>query len=355
MCASPPKHPSFCYLVQPTLHKKHTFPTPGMHVVTFHWMLSSSSCAHSVPCGMQRREWFRIENKECIYPHLQVGDGPAMQARIAAMESHRATVQQKLLSAPITIQLEDETVEDDPDDRLLLLDDEPEPEIQDQRFQVVEIPEATMPREPEVLVTEPDSIITIPLEPEQFVDTDRIAMPPPPPVPPAIPIDIATPPPPVQLTIPIDIASTLGDTATVGEPPPISVAETEPQPSMPLPQPQVPPTPSPSVPEDTEREALLRQLDLLRLKFKQSVIPPDIETQATPAVRLIVERNLVNLKRARNIAMYKLDSGIRFRWCIGALSLIGCIPGGGGISFGAPHPSGYESVFGMALQQPHIV
>jgi hypothetical protein len=32
----------------------------------------------------------------------------------------------------------------------------------------------------------------------------------------------------------------------------------------------------------------------------------DIEAQATPAVRLIVERNLTNLKRCRNIAMYKL-------------------------------------------------
>ena len=230
-------------------------------------------------------EWFRIENKECIYPHLQVGDGPAMQARITAMESHRATVQQKLLSAPITIVLEDETVEDDAD-RLLLEDDpdpdpDPEPEIQ-----VMEIP---MPL-PEVLVTEPDST-TVPLESEHpppcSVDADRVAMP---------------PPPPVHLTIPIDIAppSTIaGSTTTVD---PISAAE----PSAP-----VPPT-SPSVPEDTEREALLRQLDLLRLKFKQSVIPPDIETQATPAVRLIVERNLVNLKRARNIAMYKLEPGIRF-------------------------------------------
>ena len=318
------------------------FPTPGMHAVTFHRMPSSSYCAHSVPCCVQRKEWFWIENKECIYPHLQVGDGPAMQARITAMESHRATVQQKLLSAPITIQLEDETVEDDPDDRLLLEED-PEPElVAEVEIQVMDIPEATMtapPPEPEVLVTEPESITTIPLEPEQLcsVNLDRFAMP---------------PPPPVKLTIPVDIASTVGDTATVGEPPPISMAETEPHPYVP---PPVPPTPSPSVPEDTEREALLRQLDLLRLKFKQSVIPPDIETQATPAVRLIVERNLVNLKRARNIAMYKLDPGIRFLWRIGTLSLIGCILGCAGISFGAPHPSGYESVSGMALQQPHLI
>lgn len=51
---------------------------------------------------------------------------------------------------------------------------------------------------------------------------------------------------------------------------------------------------------DSERQALLRQLDLLRLKFKQSVIPADIERQDTTAVRLIVERNLVNLKRTRD-------------------------------------------------------
>ena len=30
------------------------------------------------------------------------------------------------------------------------------------------------------------------------------------------------------------------------------------------------------------------------------------ETQSTPAVKRLVERNLVNLRRARNIAMYKL-------------------------------------------------
>ena len=55
-----------------------------------------------------------------------------------------------------------------------------------------------------------------------------------------------------------------------------------------------------------ERQTLLRQLDLLRLRFKQSIIPKDIENQRTPVVKLVVERNLAQLKRARNIAMYKL-------------------------------------------------
>lgn len=89
--------------------------------------------------------------------------------------------------------------------------------------------------------------------------------------------------------------------------------------------------------DDMERQALLGQLDLLRLKFKQSsgrpgmhsahprlasVIPVDIEQQHTPVVKMVVERictfaciqkrqwpgpNLVQLKRARNVAMDPTD------------------------------------------------
>ena len=54
-----------------------------------------------------------------------------------------------------------------------------------------------------------------------------------------------------------------------------------------------------TVDEDVERQTLLRQLDLLRLKFKQSIIPNDIERQKTPVVKLVVERNMIQLKRAR--------------------------------------------------------
>lgn len=57
---------------------------------------------------------------------------------------------------------------------------------------------------------------------------------------------------------------------------------------------------------DVDRHALLRQLDMLRLKFKENVIPPNIEQEDTQVVRLVVERNLIQLKRARNTAMYKL-------------------------------------------------
>jgi len=54
-----------------------------------------------------------------------------------------------------------------------------------------------------------------------------------------------------------------------------------------------------------ERQQLLKQLDVLRLKFKEHVIPSNIENQDTRAVRLVVERNLLQLKRARNVAMYR--------------------------------------------------
>lgn len=54
-----------------------------------------------------------------------------------------------------------------------------------------------------------------------------------------------------------------------------------------------------------ERQQLLKQLDVLRLKFKEHVIPPNIENEDTRAVRLVVERNLLQLKRARNVAMYR--------------------------------------------------
>ena len=45
-----------------------------------------------------------------------------------------------------------------------------------------------------------------------------------------------------------------------------------------------------------ERQTLLRQLDVLRLRFKQSIIPKDIEHQKTGVVKLVVERNLARTK-----------------------------------------------------------
>ena len=58
--------------------------------------------------------------------------------------------------------------------------------------------------------------------------------------------------------------------------------------------------------DNIERQALLRQLDLLRMRFNQSVIPGDIEKQRTPVVKLVVEQNLVQLQRARSVACFKL-------------------------------------------------
>jgi hypothetical protein len=51
--------------------------------------------------------------------------------------------------------------------------------------------------------------------------------------------------------------------------------------------------------ENMERQGLLQKLDLLRLKFKQSIIPTDIERQKTPVVRMVMERNMLQLKRVR--------------------------------------------------------
>jgi hypothetical protein len=55
-----------------------------------------------------------------------------------------------------------------------------------------------------------------------------------------------------------------------------------------------------------ERQKLLSDLDHLRMKFKKSVIPPDIERQNTATVRLILERNFVQLKRHRAVKWMKL-------------------------------------------------
>lgn len=55
-----------------------------------------------------------------------------------------------------------------------------------------------------------------------------------------------------------------------------------------------------------ERQKLLGDLDLLRMKFKKSVIPPDIEKQNTATVRLILERNFVQLKRHRAVKWMRL-------------------------------------------------
>lgn len=58
--------------------------------------------------------------------------------------------------------------------------------------------------------------------------------------------------------------------------------------------------------EEEERNDLLERLDKLRLKFKNSAIPQDIESKETHIMRAVLHRNIVQLKRARTLAMMKL-------------------------------------------------
>ena len=61
--------------------------------------------------------------------------------------------------------------------------------------------------------------------------------------------------------------------------------------------------------DDTdEHEELIRQLDLLRMRFKECKIPQNVEqgNASTVELRNTVQRNMLQLKRNRNIATYKL-------------------------------------------------
>ena len=244
----------------------------------------------------------RMENTECLFPHLKIGHDAAMKAVIAGMEGHRISVQQKLMNAPPPLELEDETVEDEPN--------EPRDDADDINPEVViiepdvdeEAPPVPVPHESQ---SEPISFPEVEPPPVDKATADRLAMPPPPPRPPASTCPAAS-------TIP----------AETKEPPPSSA-------------------PPPADDRDTERESLLRQLDLLRLKFKQSVIPPDIENQATPAVRVVVERNLTNLKRARHGRLLRSRNRSANKHChVQAGS--GGVSGGGGVCPRPPHTPGHE-------------
>jgi hypothetical protein len=58
--------------------------------------------------------------------------------------------------------------------------------------------------------------------------------------------------------------------------------------------------------DDLDREMLLKQLDILRMRFKQAKIPENTESLQIPDIRRIVNRNVAQLKRNRNVATYKL-------------------------------------------------
>lgn len=57
-----------------------------------------------------------------------------------------------------------------------------------------------------------------------------------------------------------------------------------------------------------ERDNLLRQIDLLRLRFRDARIPNNIEQTSVTnnEIRRVVNRNVAQLRRNRNIATYKL-------------------------------------------------
>lgn len=66
--------------------------------------------------------------------------------------------------------------------------------------------------------------------------------------------------------------------------------------------------PTNDVNSDDEHQSLVQQLDLLRMRFKECKIPPSVEqgTASINELRNTVHRNMVQLKRNRNIATYKL-------------------------------------------------
>jgi hypothetical protein len=222
----------------------------------------------------QGREWIRIENTELLYPHLKIGHDAAMRSTITAMEGQRVTVQQQILSTPIEpVVLEDETVEDDADppdvaDMHMTLPHEPQENALEHVVQSIDHNEnetdlEMIPSEEAQQMTNGDTV--------GHHDVDKLLMPPPPPRTAATARPLASscneiqdeatiPPsfvePPVTASVEVPVSSTGG---FVPEP---------------VPLPPRPPTPPPLDEDATEREALLRQLDLLRLKFKQSVIPP---------------------------------------------------------------------------------
>ena len=263
-----------------------------------------------------------------------------MQQKLSSLELGRPTVKTQLESpaggAPVVVELEDETVEDNgplPDDDVMADDGpnaaEPEPECwlpppgeEEDDNDDGNLPpadggrpaETVLPAEssgaaapPRPVPPSPSAAAPVPAAAPSAVSTGTWLDTPPPPRPPPPPPPEPRPPSPVvTVTVPPDDVATV--TLPDARPPPSETAtattmghatagggggaqQTGPPP---------PPSPPPPPPDFEERQTLLRQLDLLRLKFKQSVIPPDIETQTTPAVRSVVERNLLSLKRCRN-------------------------------------------------------
>ena len=167
--------------------------TIGMHTVTSEPIAPCFCSVHAVHGG-RYTVCKRIENKDLLYPHIHIGDATAMQALIEAMEGHRASLQQKVLTAPIAMQLEDETVEDnadDPDDDADMEEGPPDGscanvvDAPDETRAPIQTEDASPIPHPEAPPLDGDDTATIPLD-LNSVNTsiaDRTAMPPPQPRP----------------------------------------------------------------------------------------------------------------------------------------------------------------------------
>lgn len=198
-----------------------------------------------------------------------------MQQKLNTLEINRT-----MMVKPKALELEDETVDDDPEQPLRDDDDEEDLPAPDPMEEDADPAELMPPPPPRPATVAPPPVVVVPdAEEEEESESEEDAMPP--------PSTDNTQPPVVAVSVPAYAESTV----------PLAASEPPPPPAPPV---------APEAADIMERQTLLRQLDLLRLKFKQSIIPPDIETQATPTVRLVVERNLTNLRRCRNLAMYKL-------------------------------------------------
>lgn len=238
-----------------------------------------------------------LENKDVVYAHLLADDEIEMQKRLEAAEADRSRLGNRQLPPPDELNLLSIAEEDDEED-----DGDAEGDG-DVNMTVVAPPPAaaavTSVGDLSLDAADTDAQAAIPAAPTSVTVTVAEAEDDPTPGEEEALLLMHLPPPPAP-------------SVTEPEPPPTTVGDTEA--GMPPPPPPLeatgggigPAAPADPGAHDEEREALLRQLDLLRMRFKQSVIPPDVEQRDTAAVRLIVERNLVSLKRTRNVAFCKL-------------------------------------------------
>ena len=305
------------------------------------WVTSARHRALSGLAGDQRSRirsvWTLPANKELLYTHLQAVDTAAMQATIAVAESTRATLQTRLHGdAAIAVSdadvvLEDETIDDNEMDRVVLQEDDVHEEAAISR-PVVQVIDTDAQGEDIVQVAAPPEL-------EEY-ESSSCASEPQPPAPP-VPAPTPVPPPEAKPT----------PTPEPAAPPPprddATMSGMYTETTVPLSEaPSSRPPPEPAAGDDAdgvERQALLRQLDLLRVKFRQSIIPDNIEAQATAAVRTVVERNLLNLKRAQPRGRHGCGGPASPQY--GHVQAgPGGVPRRPGVPTGPPHAAGHVAV-----------